>query len=541
MDPDGMLTRVLTIVEDVTQIKALEALAESNRRDLEKIADLLGFDDSVCITFIQETKRILGDCRTELGKVHCSTQAEQKEIINTLFRFVHTIKGNSSLFNLNSIQEVAHKVEDYFAGLRDSSELSTLEAKDVTKLIQQVGILETELATYEDLRHRVLGRGKDGDENSKVSNGQLLWMQSILKRVCQTTLPAASDPQLQSLKTEAKRLLDSVGKISIRHYIKAYDDMLQQLAPVLNKSVKLVKFSGNCHWIEVDLMAQINEILIHCLRNALAHGIEPVDIRKAAGKPAEGEISLELWRSDGQLSVLVRDDGRGIHGEEIAKKAVAKGLVTEAKLKMMNQEEIISLVFSPGFSTTDQVNELSGRGVGLDAVRIFTESLGGTTIARGTPGLGLVIELKIPDPASVAKIKPFEIAIPANSDPNLLATLGKLCESQGQSVVINTYQAQSDKEILSHPPDVLKLAFISEEMLDSHSEWKDIIGEDDNLRIVLVVKDLLASRHEGLPAKRCLTVEGPLDECTIRAALSLVGDNSNSFVQLTHDRIFRSA
>lgn len=158
--------------------------------------------------------------------------------------------------------------------------------------------------------------------------------------------------------------------------------------------------------IELDraILEEIGEILLHVLRNSVDHGIEEPGERGKWQKPAAGEIRLKGYREKDWVYIRIRDDGRGIDLDAVRAKALEMNLATEDSLNSMNREEILMLTTYPGFSTAREVTDVSGRGVGLDAVRSKVESLGGTMSLESTPGQGTTVTVRIPISLAIVQI-----------------------------------------------------------------------------------------------------------------------------------------
>ena len=134
------------------------------------------------------------------------------------------------------------------------------------------------------------------------------------------------------------------------------------------------------------MIDEIGDPLIHLIRNSIDHGIELVNERKEKGKPAEGKIVLRAFHDGNTVVIEVSDDGRGIDLAKIADKAVKSGLYSQQQVEGLAEDELMELIFSPGFSTAGKVSDLSGRGVGLDVVKTKIESLGGMVEVESVPG-----------------------------------------------------------------------------------------------------------------------------------------------------------
>lgn len=174
---------------------------------------------------------------------------------------------------------------------------------------------------------------------------------------------------------------------------------LQRLVRDLSKAQgKLIKFhaAGSETPVDKTIVEELSGALIHVIRNAVDHGIEPPDKRTAAGKSAEGTITMSAYINDGFTFIEVADDGGGMDLEKICAKALERGLTTFEKLERMSDEEKFGFVFLPGFSTRDTVSEISGRGVGMDVVKTSVERLNGSVGVNSRPGAGTSFLFKIP-------------------------------------------------------------------------------------------------------------------------------------------------
>jgi two-component system chemotaxis sensor kinase CheA len=179
--------------------------------------------------------------------------------------------------------------------------------------------------------------------------------------------------------------------------LKATFQKMARLArDVAQKSGRSVSFITEGEDTEIDrnMVDVVNDPLVHMVRNAVDHGIEPPDDRRRLGKPASGTVCLSACYSGGNVVVEVRDDGRGLDRDRIVHKAVARGLIESDK--GMTDSQVFGLVFEPGFSTAEQITEVSGRGVGLDVVRRNVEAIRGRIEISSEPGRGSVFSMRLP-------------------------------------------------------------------------------------------------------------------------------------------------
>jgi two-component system chemotaxis sensor kinase CheA len=171
--------------------------------------------------------------------------------------------------------------------------------------------------------------------------------------------------------------------------------IVRDLGTKLGRPVRLV-LEGQDTELDRTLLEAVKDPLTHLVRNAIGHGIESPADRVAAGKAAEGTLVLRAYHESGQVVVEITDDGRGIDPVFVGEMAVARGLVTTAVLDVMDQRDVVDLIFRPGFSTATCVTNLSGRGVGMDVVRSNIEHIGGTVDLTTRVGLGTTVRVRIP-------------------------------------------------------------------------------------------------------------------------------------------------
>ena len=202
----------------------------------------------------------------------------------------------------------------------------------------------------------------------------------------------------QRLNLIASELQEGVMKTRMQpidHIWSKLPRVVRDLGQQCGKSVRLA-MEGNETELDKTLLEAVKDPLTHLVRNSVDHGIEKPDVRRAAGKGAEGVLSLRARHESGQVVVEVVDDGAGIDPVAIGESAVRKGLVTADALSRMATSDILQLIFAPGFSTAAAVTNVSGRGVGMDVVKTNIEAIGGTIEIESEPGRGTCTRLRIP-------------------------------------------------------------------------------------------------------------------------------------------------
>ena len=193
-------------------------------------------------------------------------------------------------------------------------------------------------------------------------------------------------------------LQDAVMKLRMQPVKKVFSKfprIVRDLAKKLNKKVNLV-LEGEDTEIDRSILDKLEDPMIHLVRNAIDHGIEPPEERVKAGKPEVGTVKLIAYQEGDRIIIAIEDDGRGINVEKVKQKAVEKGLITPEQAKNMSDKEAFELLFMPGFSTADQVSDVSGRGVGMDVVASTIHALRGTIEVESEPGEGTKFIMKLP-------------------------------------------------------------------------------------------------------------------------------------------------
>jgi two-component system chemotaxis sensor kinase CheA len=183
--------------------------------------------------------------------------------------------------------------------------------------------------------------------------------------------------------------------IPIKTIFAKFPGTVRNIAKQFGKKVELIT-EGEETELDRNIVDEIEEPLIHLIRNAIDHGIEKPEERIALGKPPEGKIILRAYYEGENVVIEVQDDGRGIDPEIIRKKAIEKGFITEEQANSMTEKEIINLIFLPGFSSKDAATEVSGRGVGMDVVKAKVVQLKGTLDIETEVGSGTKITMKLP-------------------------------------------------------------------------------------------------------------------------------------------------
>jgi two-component system chemotaxis sensor kinase CheA len=181
----------------------------------------------------------------------------------------------------------------------------------------------------------------------------------------------------------------------VSNVFSKFPRIIRDLSQSLNRKVRLV-LEGQDTELDKSLLEAIKDPLTHAVRNSLDHGIEPPDVRIAAGKDPEGVLKLRAYQESSHVIIEVSDDGAGIGVERVRAKAIERGLIAAERAAQLGERDLLQLIFLPGFSTAEKITNVSGRGVGMDVVRTNVEKIGGKVEIDSRPGKGTTLRLRIP-------------------------------------------------------------------------------------------------------------------------------------------------
>jgi two-component system, chemotaxis family, sensor kinase CheA len=465
-------------------------------------------DDSLVQDFLVESEELLQ--KMDQDMVTLEATPNDADLLNRIFRALHTIKGTSGFLGYEPVVRLSHRAEDVLNKLRKGEiQLSRrmmdalLSARDFlgTMLgdIRQGGLKQYEIdalvAELEDVQKTGSGAAQADGATVVTATSSVLQIEAAqqttssptsvgaepVKPYVEATRPASPEkPQIATtsakqqtpapaaesatmrvdvrkldelinligeLVLERNRLVQlsrdvSNGKISGETLDSAFSLSTSRLSflteelqgaglrtrmvpidAVFRKFPRLVRDVANAVQKEVDLVVKgedteidktmvelIGDPLIHIVRNSLDHGLEKPDAREKAGKPRNGTIRLEAEQEGDQIVISVADDGAGIDPDRIARKAIEKGLTTAERVRSLSAREILDFIFLPGFSTAEKVNDLSGRGVGMDVVRTNLKKMNGTVDIESCVGAGTTIRLRLPLTLAIMPVLLVDVA-----------------------------------------------------------------------------------------------------------------------------------
>ncbi len=229
--------------------------------------------------------------------------------------------------------------------------------------------------------------------------GELVITQSMLSQMgSEFTMDRLEDMRegLAQLERNSRELQESVMRIRmlpISFSFQRFPRLVHDLSQKLGKKIEL-KLSGEQTELDKTVMEKIGDPLVHLIRNSLDHGIEMPEVRRAAGKPETGVIHLNAYHQGGHIIIEISDDGAGLPYDKLREKAIKLGIASEDE--ELSEETVYDFIFHPGFSTAEQVSDISGRGVGMDVVRRNIKELGGNVELTSSPGKGTTFTIKLP-------------------------------------------------------------------------------------------------------------------------------------------------
>lgn len=272
---------------------------------------------------------------------------------------------------------------------------------------------------------------------------------------------------LERITTSLHDAVMKVRMVPVERTFNRFPRMVRDLSKDLGKGIKLL-MSGEETEVDRTVIDEIGDPLIHLIRNSIDHGIESPEERIKADKPEFGTVALRAYPDGNTVVIEVEDDGAGINADKVLSKAISKGLVTAKEAEIMTHQEIVNLLFRPGFSTAEVITDLSGRGVGLDVVKTKIESLNGTVEVKTTLGHGSKFTIRLPltlaiIQALMVNLNKEKYALPLNNIKEITTINSKsISLVQNQEVVL--YRNKTLPLIRLN--EVLQVPYLENEIMD---------------------------------------------------------------------------
>jgi two-component system chemotaxis sensor kinase CheA len=406
-------------------------------------------------TFLAEADEIFG--RMEQSLVALETHPGDDEILHALFRDAHTMKGSAGLVGFDAVRDLAHELEAVLERVRGR----TLHVTDglITLLLRSVDVLRRAVT-------EAAGGVTTASDEVVALRGQLAAVAGGADQGAASPAPgapaeAAADVAAAHLPAGGRtlrvdvakldRMLDLSGEIAIsrgrlgellerrqatiedlieahREADRLYLDLQElvmkarmvPIGPSFHRHVRTIRDVATAQGklarlvvegdeVEVDtaVVEYVRDPLTHMVRNAVDHGIEAPEVRRARGKDPTGRVVLRAFHEAGSMVIQVEDDGAGLDRRRIAEKAASLGLAADAS--RMTDDDLARVVFEPGLTTVERVTEISGRGVGMDVVRRNVEALRGSVSIESEDGAGTTVTIRVP--LTLAIIQGFKIGV----------------------------------------------------------------------------------------------------------------------------------
>ncbi|MDD5131841.1 MAG: chemotaxis protein CheA [bacterium] len=396
--------------------------------------------------FISEATEYLQNLNKSL--LGLEKNPDNLELLNEIFRLAHTMKGMAATMGYQKITTVAHQMEDVLDRLRKQELKVTPEI--IETLFKSLDVLEPllqEVASGEDkkvditetivkLKMIMEQKKPEADQPVKeteagVSEGEKKTVNSEKEKKRAQTSVRINIEHLDNLMnlvgelvinkarlfqiganyklgelneslTQLERITGSLQEevlktrmIPVSHIFDRYPRVVRDLAKLKNKEINF-EIEGSDIELDRMIVDEINDPLIHLIRNSVDHGIESPQERVKKGKSEIGYVKLSARREKGYVRIELTDDGKGMDPNEIAQKAIEKGMLAKEKLSLMTEQEMLMLICEPGFSTAAEISDISGRGVGMDVVKTKVEAFNGSVTIETQKGKGSTFIIKLP-------------------------------------------------------------------------------------------------------------------------------------------------
>ena len=328
--------------------------------------------------------------------------------------------------------------------------------------------------------------------------GELVITQAMLSQLGEQEITEATIASLQKglaqLAHNTRDLQENVMRIRmlpISFVFSRFPRLVRDISQKLDKQVEL-KLLGEQTELDKTVMEKLSDPMVHLVRNSLDHGLETVDKRVAAGKDPVGTVTLNAFHQGGNIVIEIMDDGQGLNTTKIREKAIKNGLISETD--ELSDNEINELIFLPGFSTADQVSDLSGRGVGMDVVRRNIEALSGSVEVASAPGVGSTFTIRLPLTLAILDGQLVRIA-----EHTYIIPLISIIESL-QIDISKVSRVGKDLDVLRLRDEYIPILrlyniFNHKGAIETLDKTLLVVVESDNQKVGLLVDDLLSQQQ----------------------------------------------
>ncbi|GGI78207.1 chemotaxis protein CheA [Legionella impletisoli] len=388
--------------------------------------------------FVSEAHELLTTLNQ--GLIQLEKSSNDTHTLDEVFRASHTLKGNAAAMGYERVVNLAHAMENTLSLIREGQ--LTYTASVATELLNGVDLLQAMveeiqsgqapqldekplIATLQELKEdapkatsQVITNEQPAGAEEIKSTSSLKYVRINLERL-ESLMNLVGELHLskirliklsQSIEHEAfeknvnelERIINQLQNetmqmrlLPLQYIFNYYPRLIRNDAQKENKIVELI-FSGSDIGLDRMILDEINDPLLHILRNALSHGIESPEQRKEKGKSETGHIYVSAHREQNQVVIQVEDDGAGIDINVLKTKLLKQGLVTKESLTQLTEQELLLMIAQPGFSLTEEITERSGRGMGMSVVKRKIDAIGGSLLIQNKPDKGCIFTLRLP-------------------------------------------------------------------------------------------------------------------------------------------------
>ena len=370
VDKNEDIIKILVTIKDVTDLKMVQSQNEIKNRSIQILTQLLeldqgklkGFFDWCEINLNKGLKILENDCDLSLNDV------------KFIFRTLHTLKGTARMFSFEFIVDLVHKVEQKYADMLKNTIHKYSDKQDLLRdLLSVIKSVNEYRDSYQKKLHVVAGSNRSEIQSYKKVSEIILSMKDYIE----------DESKLKENYTQVYNIVHQNCFDTFENLTRQVVNSLFSIASGLGKQGVNVNFSCNDVLFSKTEFKFLEDVLLHCFRNSIDHGIESPEIRREKGKNEVGAIKIDVKIINECGIIEIEDDGSGLNLEALKKKGYEKKLISENS----NMQQIADIIFCSGISTAERVTDISGRGVGMDAVKNFLMEKGGDLKIKlkGTP------------------------------------------------------------------------------------------------------------------------------------------------------------
>lgn len=370
--------RIMIILTDITEQRQLELHMEQERKLLKMVVKIVAYNND----FQEYRSDYQNFCSNTIWEL-LGSDRPREEIFAEIYRQIHTFKGGFAQLEMTNLVEQLHQCESQISAIQDELlEMSEHQVKTFFASLNMVDWMADDLALLED----ILGKQYLEQDNLVVID------EAQLLEINQKMVACLSPWECNLLLPDLKQLMFR----PMRELFKSYPETVARLAERLNKSIIPVEILGGEVPVDTKRYHDFCKTLIHVFRNAVDHGLEPAEERIAGGKDEYGTVSCEILQNEDSIVVIISDDGRGIDVEYLKKRALEEGICDQETLAGLSPQEALQLIFADNLSVKDEITSISGRGIGLAAVKEELDKLGGSVEIFSQAGMGTVFTFHLP-------------------------------------------------------------------------------------------------------------------------------------------------